>query len=123
MFILLFLCNLLIPAILLIGGWLLYYRTPKTINLIYGYRTGLSMKNQDTWNFANKMCGRVWLCWGGPLFALSLLVQLFFIYASEDAFVIMTLVLEGIQLVVIFASIYVVQKAMKQTFDKDGNRM
>jgi uncharacterized membrane protein len=31
-----------------------YRYPPKKINMDHGYRTGLSMKNMDNWNYANK---------------------------------------------------------------------
>lgn len=38
---------------LLVGG-VLYFFPPKKINYLYGYRTSKSMKNQETWTFAQK---------------------------------------------------------------------
>ena len=37
-----------------IVGAILFYFPPKEINLIYGYRTIRSMKNQESWDFAQK---------------------------------------------------------------------
>ena len=45
--------NLLIPAILLSAGKLFLKKAPKDINWIFGYRTTMSMKNEDTWAFAH----------------------------------------------------------------------
>jgi hypothetical protein len=41
--------NLLIPAIMLGSGKLFSKNSPKDINWIIGYRTTMSMKNEDTW--------------------------------------------------------------------------
>lgn len=41
--------NLLIPAIMLGTGKLMQRNTPKDINWIIGYRSAMSMKNEDTW--------------------------------------------------------------------------
>ena len=38
-------------------GFLLVVFPPKNINSIYGYRTSLSMKNQETWNISQKYGG------------------------------------------------------------------
>ncbi|MAD49816.1 MAG: hypothetical protein CMC95_00725 [Flavobacteriales bacterium] len=46
--------HLLIGPLLLVLSLIFFYFPPKKINLIYGHRTTLSMKNQDTWNEANK---------------------------------------------------------------------
>ncbi|WP_394333810.1 SdpI family protein [Spirosoma endophyticum] len=46
---------LFIPTSILILAVILYYRQPKEINFWYGYRTGFSMKNKDTWSVANRI--------------------------------------------------------------------
>ena len=35
-------------------------KAPKEINEVFGYRTPMSMKNKDTWEFAHKYCGKIW---------------------------------------------------------------
>lgn len=52
-------CNLLIPVCMIIIGKVFSKNPPKTINGVYGYRTAMSMKNKDTWNFAQLYCGRL----------------------------------------------------------------
>ena len=49
---------LLIPLTMLFFGWLLFRRTPKEINYVYGYRTKGSMMNEETWRFANQYFGK-----------------------------------------------------------------
>jgi len=39
-----FLCNLMIPVIMIGVGYMMYKHPPKSINAIYGYRTARSMK-------------------------------------------------------------------------------
>ena len=46
--------HLIIGPLMLVISLIFFYFPPKKINLIYGHRTTLSMKNQDTWNDANK---------------------------------------------------------------------
>lgn len=56
--------NLLIPAIMLISGKLMRRTAPKNINWIIGYRTTMSMKNEDRWAFAHKIAGALMWKWG-----------------------------------------------------------
>lgn len=60
-----------VPAILLGFGWQFMKNPPRDINGDYGYRTPMSMKNRDTWEFAHQVCGRVWWRAGWVLLALS----------------------------------------------------
>lgn len=39
---------LLIPLTMLFFGWLLFKRTPKEINYVFGYRTKRSMRDEET---------------------------------------------------------------------------
>ena len=52
---------LFIPTLILLMSVAFYYKQPKRINPIYGYRTGLSMKNQDTWAVANRLASECFL--------------------------------------------------------------
>ena len=61
--------SVLIPALMLLFGWLFLRRPPRRINSIYGYRTARSMQNQETWEFAHRVGGRVWLRTGAVLLA------------------------------------------------------
>ena len=39
-------------------GFGLWQHPPKNINSIYGYRTGISSKNQETWDYSQKLAGK-----------------------------------------------------------------
>ena len=43
-FIAMFICNLLIPLIMLVCGYFMYKKPPKEINSVVGYRTKMSKK-------------------------------------------------------------------------------
>lgn len=58
-FMTMFVCNLLIPLVMLIGGYFMYKHPPKKISGIIGYRTSRSRMNEDTWSFAHEYCGKV----------------------------------------------------------------
>ena len=45
--------------------WKIFYeKGSKGNKFIFGYRTSMSMKNKDTWEFAHKYCGKVWYVCG-----------------------------------------------------------
>ncbi len=113
--------NLLIPLTML--GFGLYFRRhcpPR--NHLFGYRTGLSMKNDDTWRFAQDCMGRLWSKWGAILLLLSLLLSLPLFRLEEDAAGWLSLALVLGQTGAILLSILPVEKALRATFDKDGRR-
>ena len=77
-----YICNLLLPVIMVIAGRMMWKYPPKEINSIYGYRTKRSRINQDTWKFAHEYCGRLWWKMGVILLALTIL---FFIPFMRDS--------------------------------------
>ena len=117
-----FVCNLLVPLLMVVFGRIMYKHTPKSINGIYGYRTSMSMKNEDTWKFAHDYCGKLWYKVGLIMLIPSVLVQLPFVKSSTDTIGIMTVVLETVQICVMIASIFPTERALRKTFDKYGNR-
>lgn len=117
-----FFFNLLIPLLMIIVGRMMYKHTPKNINGVYGYRTKMSMKNQDTWNFAHDYCGRLWYKVGCIMLIPTIIVQLPFIHSSENVVGIMVAVLETIQVCVLIGCIFPTERALKRAFDNKGNR-
>lgn len=123
MFVLMFVCNLLLPLIMVIAGYFMYKHSPKDINGIIGYRTKLSMKNQETWDFAQKFCGKLWLKIGGIMLLLSIILQIPFKESNESTICWLTVILETVQVIILIVSIVIAEKTLKNTFDKDGNRL
>ena len=113
---------LLVPLIMLFFGLYFKNKSPKEINSLFGYRTTMSMKNKDTWEFAHHYCGRLWLVLGMIMLPLSVIPMLFFINQDIDVVGIAGGIIEGIQVVVFLISIFPAEKALKKTFDENGNR-
>lgn len=114
-------CNLIIPIIMIIFGVISIRDVPKNINTFAGYRTERSMKNIDTWRFANRYCGALWKELGIGLFIISLICTcISFLYSIEFQ-CILSLVLIVIQILMIIFSIYLVEKELKNTFDENGH--
>ncbi|HWT76736.1 MAG TPA: SdpI family protein [Mobilitalea sp.] len=110
------------PVIMLLFGYTSRHRIPKTINSIYGYRTAMSMKNQDTWEFAHKCFGALWLKWGAVMFLVSMVVSIVGFKFNENVQGMILLALVTLQTIVIIASVSPVEKALKAAFDENGNR-
>ena len=111
-----------VPLIMLFFGLYFKNKSPKEINSLFGYRTTMSMKNKDTWEFAHHYCGRLWLVLGMIMLPLSVIPMLFFINQDIDVVGIAGGIIEGIQVVVLLISIFPTEKALKKTFDENGNR-
>ena len=114
--------NLLIPAIMLGAGKLFLKKAPKDINWIFGYRTTMSMKNDDTWAFAHKVAGAFWWKCGWVTLVVTIIVMLLLIGQYVELVSSAGCSFMFLQLIPILAVIPHTEKALHSTFDKDGNR-
>lgn len=114
--------DLLFPATMIGIGKSFQKAAPKDINSIYGYRTAMSMKNRDTWEFAHHHCGRLWFRLGLILLPVNLIPMLLVIWESRELVNIVGSVLCAIDTVVFIVSIFPTEAALRKTFDQDGNR-
>lgn len=116
-------CNLLIPVIMIVIGAVFVNHPPKSINGVYGYRTTMSMKNMDTWNFAHLYCGKLWRKIGWIMLPISIVVMIPLLGKSDNIIGIWGGVLETVECIILIAAIFPVERALKKNFDKDGNRL
>ena len=116
-----FFCSL-IPLVMVIFGIVFCITAPKNINMIFGYRTERSMKNEDTWQFAHKHIGKTWLLLGIPVLIISVVALAIATGAGDIAVTAVGTGLSIVQMVVLIASIFPTERALERTFDKNGNR-
>ena len=109
------------------NGW----AEKKKVNSHNGYRTKMSMKNQETWLFAHKYWGSLLLQFGFLLLIFTGGIALFvgrgtFILGELEPWldgVIMGTITAVIQLLVFVALIIPTEKALRKEFDKNGVRI
>ena len=114
--------NLLFPLIMIVMGRYFMKKSPKEINYIFGYRTNMSMKNKDTWDFAHNYFGKRWFRLGWLLIPISVIPMLFVIGKGEDIIGTVGMVVMVIDLILLIAPIFPTERALKKVFDKDGNK-
>ena len=113
--------------VLLIPGTMMFFgndflRCSGTINRVHGYRTRRSMASQEDWNYAHKICGRLWKKTGVRMLAPSLLAELLLLGSSVETMGMWSLGIVTIQVTVIFFTIIPVERALKQNFDQFGRK-
>ena len=113
---------LLIPLTMLFFGWLLFRKTPKEINYVYGYRTKRSMMNEETWRFANQYFGKVWyLC--GLISAPLSVIAIAIVFGKEPG----TMgtvggIITMLQMLPLIGAIVPTESELKKNFDENGKR-
>ena len=124
MWVFMLVCNLLAPAAIIGVGWLFKINPPREINSGFGYRTERSMKNQGTWDFAQLYSGKVCWTWGWVMVLLAVFGQaLTLLCPTVDSMCNWSLVVTAAEVVELVVIIFPVERALKQNFDKDGNRL
>ena len=114
--------DLLIPGVMIGFGREFQKNPPTEINPGYGYRTTMSSKNRDTWDFAQRYMGKVWYKWGRVLLVPSFVPLLFVLGRDVGTVGVVGLVVSGMQLVVMLGSTLTTERALKKNFDKNGKR-
>lgn len=110
--------DLLIPIVMIVFGARFRKSPPKSINTAFGYRTTRSMKNQQTWTFAHRHFGTVWLTVGACLIPISTIYMLLLLDKPESRISAFGLILCGIQVVILLVSLLPTELALKKRFDK-----
>lgn len=117
-----FIMVLLIPFSMIFFGWLLFRKTPKKINYVYGYRTKRSMMNEETWRFANQYCGKAWyLC--GLISAPLSVIAIALVFGKGPGTVGMVGgIITMLQLIPLGGAIIPTEIALRKNFDENGKR-
>lgn len=109
--------TLVIPSIMFgCGRYFVKNAGSRESNTAFGYRTVMSMKNKDTWNFAHNYCGKLWRVIGGVMLPLSG-VFMFFLIGQETVTVLrfggMLCVVQGFSMVM---ALCFTERALKKKF-------
>lgn len=114
--------ELLIPLSMVIFGRIFRKKAPSEINAVYGYRTSMSMKNKETWEFAHNYFGKVWYTCGLILLPVTIIAMLPVIGTSYDFIGLWGGLISAAQIFLMLGTIALTEKALKKAFDRNGNR-
>lgn len=113
---------LFIPIMMIGFGKLFMELPPDKINILYGYRTSMSMKNSDTWEYAHYYIGKLWLKLG----LISLIpTTVAMVYVFEfDLSIIESWVgiIVWILVTVLTVTVFLTEIELKKNFDSKGIR-
>ena len=114
--------DLLFPFTMIGFGRYFMKKAPKEINSLFGYRTSMSMKNKDTWEFAHKYCGKVWYVCGMVMLPITVICMLLVIGENKDCVGSIGGIINGVQLIPLIGAIIPTEIALRKNFDKNGTR-
>jgi uncharacterized membrane protein len=108
--------GLITPLIFIVLGLFTRLGLPRKVNFWIGYRTPMSCKNQDTWFFAHRHAGKLWISLGFILLVLSIGAVIVINNITSMQLTWMILV----QLFVVLISLIPTEIALRKEFDKNG---
>ena len=112
--------TLFVPLLMILCGVIMKKYHSDEPNGTLGYRTKRSMKNKDTWKFANEYAGKLWIKSGIIVTLISALLSIEYFRISENAGLGLMCFILIIQSALMIATIYPVEKALKEKFDDEG---
>lgn len=112
--------DLLIPVMMIGFGSVFEKYAPAEINNVFGYRTAMSKKNRDTWEFAHRYLGRLWRIWGWILVPISLIILLLVLGKDENVVGNVGAVLCFGQMAPMILTVICTEWALRKKFDKNG---
>lgn len=116
--------NLLIPITMISFGHSFEKKPPKIerSKFAFGYRTIMSMKNADTWEYAHRIFGKLWFRFGIVLGLISI-IQLFFVIGKDkDTIGFAGMIICYVQMAVMLIPVIPTEISLRKRFDKNGNR-
>lgn len=108
--------NFVLPIGLIIYGFLYKHVAYKKIGIILGYKTAAAKMSQDTWEYANKRVGDMWMKYG---VYYTIFVGLFLLI-SKSAREKLSIVVFAVGLFIILYTFSLVDKELKEKFDEKG---
>ena len=117
-----FVMDLLIPLTMIGFGRLFIKRAPGEVNGVFGYRTFMSMKNKDTWEFAHKYFGKLWYVSGLITLVITVIALIPVIGATKNTIGLVGGIVCGIQMIPLIVTIIPTEIALNKEFDKTGNK-
>ncbi|MDY0276865.1 MAG: SdpI family protein [Acholeplasma sp.] len=115
---------LIVPLSMLIIGDNLKRNAPKEVSVLFGYRTKRSVKNKETWEFANKEFGRLLFKTGVIVAIVSVIVYISLIGITYKDFVkasIVGLIMMTLQIIIIVIPYIMVEKKLKENETRGNN--
>ena len=115
-----FTMDVFITLAMIIFGTRFMRKPPDKINVVLTIRPCL-WKNKETWEFAHKYCGKLWLICGLIMFLVTVIIML--TMTKKDVVTIGTAgaIIVGIQFAHLISSVFLTERALRRNFDKNGS--
>ena len=112
--------TLVIPVSLIKLGKMFKTVPLHNTNMTFGYKTDMSMKNTETWTFAQKYCGNLWY-FGGYILLISTVILMIIVKGESDGnAAVMAGIICLVEIAFILSSIFSTEIKLREKFDHNG---
>ncbi len=117
-----FVMNVSLSLLMIFSGKIFTKKPPVNINSFYGYRTAMSTKNEDTWDFAHRYFGKQWIRTGFISLPFAVIPMLLVLKKDVGVIGVTGQVAMFFEIFLMIAPIFSTEKALRKKFDRNGNR-
>lgn len=108
--------NFILPIGLMIYGALYKYKDLKKTSVFLGYKTTRALLSQETWEYANKRVGNIWINLGA-LYTIFVGLYLLLAPSAREK---LSLVVFAVGVAIILYTFFTVDKELEEKFDVEG---
>lgn len=119
MFIVLLITDIVLSFTMTIGGAVLGYKAPLDDSHSLGYKTARALVSAETWDFANRKCGRTWMIAGFLLLMCIPFCGPLWFLIGEKAGILAAAVILLLAVTVFIGAIVSTESALKRKFPTD----
>ncbi|MCD8211757.1 MAG: SdpI family protein [Oscillospiraceae bacterium] len=121
--------SLIIPAIYLLDGFILWKYPPKLpanrmstrmISMRSGYKSKISLLNEDTWSFTQHYCGVLWIRLGAVLAGVGIIAMVIELFLQEEVAAAICLGLILAEALCLLVTRIPIDGTLKRTFTDTG---
>lgn len=112
--------DIIFSAAAIFGGYYMKFRAPEDTEMKMGVLTGSAKKSRDTWEYANKTCGKYWIRAGIAGIVLTTLAVNAAFITSEKKAAIVALAAAVVIVLMMSCSMTTVMMKLRAEFDENG---
>lgn len=111
--------SLILPLGIVLYGYLYKNVAANKMSNFFGYKTDRTQLSKETWEYANKRVGEIWMKLGGIYTVIVILLLLIFPSQREKP----SLLVIALALIVSMIPFPIVEKELKKRFDDKGEEI
>lgn len=111
--------SLILPLGIVLYGYLYKNVASKKLSYFFGYKTARTQLSKETWEYANKRVGDIWMKLGGIYTVVVIILLILFPSQREKP----SFLVIALALIISMIPFPIVEKELKEKFDSKGEKI